>query len=516
VKPSKGLEIMPSQIFTQYGGRSENTAWSNEAVLGEFSLGAKANLSSSFTVEGTYNPDFSQIEADAAQIDVNSSFALFFPERRPFFQEGSDMYRTFFNAVYTRSINDPLFATKITGRPGSTSVALLTARDENTPFTLPFQENSEFALGGESTSNILRVQQSLGDGSQVGFLATDRRIDDGGHNTVASIDGRIRLTQQIQCEFQVLGTDTEEPDDLGITGDLGGATFDGGKRTRAFDGERFKGRAGYGSLEYGDRRWNIDVDYWEYSPTFRVDNGFQPQNDRRQGNVFIGHNFRYDDHPLLNMWSPRMNLGRVWNWDGRQKDEWLWTSLNVQLKWAQTWIQLSHMESNENFGGIQFNGIYLWELHANLQPSDVVRGGFALSTGHRIARDYLVMGNENRAVVWVDLKPADRFLFETSWRWIESENAVTGELLFKGFILRSRWGLQLTRELSARLVIQYNDFSESWEADPLVTYRINPFSTFYFGSTRDYLVVDPENDGIEAWRLTDRQYFMKLQYLFQL
>ena len=138
MKPSKGLEIMPSQIFTQYGGRSENTAWSNEAVLGEFSLGAKANLSSSFTVEGTYNPDFSQIEADAAQIDVNSSFALFFPERRPFFQEGSDMYRTFFNAVYTRSINDPLFATKITGRPGSTSVALLTARDENTPFTLPF------------------------------------------------------------------------------------------------------------------------------------------------------------------------------------------------------------------------------------------------------------------------------------------------------------------------------------------------------------------------------------------
>ena len=516
VKPGKGIEIMPSQIFTQSGGRGEDTGWSNDPVLGEFSVGARANLSSSFTVEGTFNPDFSQIEADAAQIDVNSTFALFFPERRPFFQEGSDMYRTFFNAVYTRSINDPVFATKITGRPNSTSIALLTARDENTPFTLPFEENSEFALGGRSTTNILRVRKALGDGSQIGVLATDRRIDGGGHNTVASLDGRIRLTQQIQLEFQALGTDTEEPDDLDVTGDLDGATFDNGRYTRAFDGESFKGRAGYASLEYNDRRWNADYDYWEYSPTFRADNGFQPNNDRRQHSLNLGHTFRYDEHPVFNWWSVDTNVARVWNWDDRRKDEWIWGGVSASLKWAQTWIQFSHMESNENFSGIQFNGIDNWELNVNVHPGDAVRGGFNVSTGHRIARGDLVMGRENGAFVWLDLKPADRFLFETSWRWIESENITTGATLFRGYILRSRWGLQFTRELSARLVIQYNDFDAAWEADPLVTYRLNPFSTFYVGSTRDYAEIDPGGGGSREWRLTDRQYFMKLQYLFQL
>jgi len=518
VRPGRGIEFMPSQIFTQYGGRDDdgNGDWGNDPVLGEFSVGARANLSSSFTVEGTYNPDFSQIEADAAQIDVNSTFALFFPERRPFFQEGSDMYRTYFNAVYTRSINDPVYAAKVTGRPNSTSIALLTARDENTPFTLPFEENSEFALGGESTSNILRVRKALGDGTQIGLLATDRRIDGGGHNSVASFDGRIRITPQFQFEFQALGTDTEEPNDIDITGDLDGETFDGGKRTQAFDGESFKGRAGYGSLEYNDRRWNLDLDYWEYSPTFRADNGFQPRNDRRESDLDLGHTFRYDDHGLLNWWAVNANLARVWNWDGKRKDEWIWAALSANLKWAQTWVQISHTESNENFGGVQFDGIRSWQVNANLHPSDAVRGGFYVNTGHRIARGDLVMGQESGAMVWLDLKPADRFLFETSWRWVQSKHLTTDELLFKGFILRSRWSLQFTRELSARLVFQYNDFSESWEADPLVTYRINPFSTFFVGSTRDYLVVDPESDGIESWRLTDRQYFMKLQYLFQL
>ncbi len=515
VEPGRGIEIMPSQIFTQSGGR-DGADWVNEDVMGEFSVGGKANLSSSFTLEGTYNPDFSQIEADAAQIDVNTPFALFFPERRPFFQEGSDMYNTYFNAVYTRSINDPLWAAKITGRPNSTSIALLTARDENTPFILPFEENSELALGGESTSNILRVRKALGDGSQVGVLATDRRYDGGGHSTLAGIDGRIRFTQQIQLEFQALGTDCEEPDDLGITGTLGGATFDGGKHTRAFDGESFKGRGVYTSLEYGSSTWNFDADYWEYSPTFRADNGFLPRNDRRDAHVYMGRNFRFDEHPLLNWISIDSNVGRVWNWDGRKKDEWIWAGASANLKWAQTWFQISHMESNEEFGGIQFNGIDNWSLNANFNPGEVLNGGFGVNTGHRIARGYLVMGREHGAEAWLNLRPVDRFLFSTSWRWIESRDDATDEPLFKGFILRSRWDLQFTRELSARLVIQYNDFRGTWEADPLLTYRINPFSTFYVGSTRDYAEIDPESDGIESWRLTDRQYFMKLQYLFQL
>jgi hypothetical protein len=66
-------------------------------------MGIACDISSELTAEATINPDFSQVESDAAQIDVNTSFALFYPERRPFFQKGSDLFDTYFDAVYTRS-----------------------------------------------------------------------------------------------------------------------------------------------------------------------------------------------------------------------------------------------------------------------------------------------------------------------------------------------------------------------------------------------------------------------------
>jgi hypothetical protein len=65
-------------------------------------------------------------------------------------------------------------------------------------------------------------------------------------------------------------------------------------------------------------------------------------------------------------------------------------------------------------------------------------------------------------------------------------------------------------------VLQYNDRSESWDFDPLLTYRLNPLTVFYIGSTHDYRDLNLEDDGREGWTLTGRQYFMKMQYLFQL
>ncbi|MBA4377989.1 MAG: hypothetical protein C0395_04955 [Gemmatimonas sp.] len=515
VEPGKGIELLPSQVFTQAGSR-RGDGFDNDPVLGQASLGARANLSSSFTVEGTINPDFSQIESDAAQIDVNTTLALFFPEQRPFFQEGSDLFNTFFNAVYTRTINDPLFAAKVTGRPGSTSVAYLVARDEVSPFILPFEDVSAYIAGGRSTSNILRVQQALGDGASVGVLATDRRIDGGGAGSLGGIDGRVRFTPSLQFEWQALASRTEEPDDQALTDGLEGLTFDNGARTAVFDGETYEGLGIYSSLEYNDRLWDFDVDYWSHSPTFRADNGFIRRNNRREAVASASRVFRYEDSRLLEWIQPHVNAGRAWTMADERKDEWIWAGVGARLRQSQLFCQLSHMKSNELFGGIWFDGIDATEFNLQAVPSSALQGGLELSHGHRIARRELVMGRESNATLWFDLRPADRLLAEVFWRWTQSVDDETEAMLFKGYILRSRLGVQVSRELSLRLVLQYDDFDQTWEADPLVTYRLNPFSIFYVGSTRDYAPLDPEHDGVRDWRLTDRQYFMKLQYLFQI
>ena len=184
LKPGKSIEILPSINSSQAGFRDvddPNSSFQNEDVTGDASIGFRYGISSNTSIEGTINPDFSQVESDVAQIDVNNTFALFFPERRPFFQKGSDLFRTWYNIVYTRAINDPSFATKFTSRTNKVSYAYIGAIDEQSHLIIPGEEGSRVIKDlGRSYSNILRVRKSFNDDSYFGLFAVDRRIDGGG------------------------------------------------------------------------------------------------------------------------------------------------------------------------------------------------------------------------------------------------------------------------------------------------------------------------------------------------
>jgi len=179
VSTGNNIELLPYVISNQSGSLEDSddpSSFHNSGLDGNAGFGLKYGLTPNLTLDLTVNPDFSQVEADAAQIDVNSTFALFFPERRPFFLEGNDIFDTKIRAVYTRSINDPIVASKLTGKVGKYSVGYIFARDDETPFTVPFEESSEFTSGGKSYSNIIRIKRDLLSDSFIGFLATDRRL----------------------------------------------------------------------------------------------------------------------------------------------------------------------------------------------------------------------------------------------------------------------------------------------------------------------------------------------------
>jgi hypothetical protein len=120
---------------------------------------------------------------------------------------------------------------------------------------------------------------------------------------------------------------------------------------------------------------------------------------------------------------------------------------------------------------------------------------------------------------WVDIKPINRLLVETSVSYMRGERLDTHAEVFDGYTAWSRVNLQLSRELSVRMITQYDDFYKRWDIDPLLTYRMNPFTLFYIGTTYDYRSMDEcDMDGravATSMRLCSRQFFMKLQYLFQ-
>lgn len=514
IRPGGSLEIIPAVVASQAGALADpddpGSEFVNGKVTGDVGVTARYAFASGITAEATVNPDFSQVESDAGQIDVNTTFALSFPERRTFFQEGSDLFSTWFSAVYTRSINNPLAAAKLIGRMGRTTVAYLGAWDEDSPLLLPFEERSATGLTGGSLSNVLRVRRTIGRNSHVGTILTDRRLEGGGSGSVAGVDAMLGFGGVYGIEFQLLGSHTREPDDPALLPSLEGVTFDRGRYTASPDGERFSGYAQYTSFERNARTWSFDFDYWASSPTFRADNGFETRNDFRRVSMSQGLTF-YPTGPVVQRASANLFLQRSWNFAGERKGQLGEVRLSTSLA-GQTYAQVTLRTMDERFRGVDFNGLQRINLYVESLFSQPFSAGAFLGIGDGIARN-LVTPIEGRArdiEVWARFRP-------TSWATINPSlvharlREPDGAELFSGYILRTRAEVQFTRELFLRTVVQYNDFASELSVEPLLTYRANPFTLVYIGSTRGYRDLDTDSQ----WTRTRVQYFAKVQYLFR-
>ncbi|CAN0457625.1 unnamed protein product [Laminaria digitata] len=223
----------------------------------------------------------------------------------------------------------------MTGRFGSTNVAYIGARDNNSPLLLPFEERSELVNVGKSFSNIVRVKHNFEDNSYIGGLITDRRQDDGGSGTTFALDATWRFLTKYLINAQWVGSHTEEINDPTLSEGFNDETFDRGKHTSALDGEVYNGSAV--SLEFlrDARHWWFEVEYSQFSPTFRADNGFIRQNDNRDFSFFNGFNFYPENIGFVDRISPRAGFGREWNFAGVEKEDFGFAGLFVQMK-AQT------------------------------------------------------------------------------------------------------------------------------------------------------------------------------------
>jgi hypothetical protein len=510
------MELLPSVIGFQSGALRDagdpNSGFENNNPDGEASLGVRYAITPSLTAEGSWNPDFSQVESDPAEVDVNETFALFFPERRPFFQEGSDLLETWYDLFYSRSINDPLFAARLTGRMSRTSFAYIIAHDEHSPVILPFEERSFVIRSlGKSTSNVVRLRQTFLENSYAGIMGTDRRLEGGGAGTAFSADGVFAFLKNYRFEWQFLASRTEEPNDTALTEGINDLLFDNDKHTAAYDGEEFWGHALYTSFERCAKHWSFDLDYGETSPTFRADNGFVTRSNSREVSFDTYYTF-YPTSPLLDQLEPGFEAGRVWNFDGLRKDEWLSPWLLLLFK-GQTEVWISYFYSRENYQGIEFGRMDRLELNVDSEFSDPLKLGFYMAVGPRIARneDPPVMGDGFDFEASMDIKPIDQLLLEPEYQFSRLTRQDDGSEIFRGYILRTRLNYQFTRELFLRLVVQYDDFDKDLTVEPLVSYKLNPFTIFYLGSLYDYHDYKSPHD----LKQTSRQFFLKFQYLFR-
>ena len=511
IRSGGNLEVLPSLTASRGGGLDDATdpdSFRSGAVRAQPSLGLKYTLERGWTAEATVNPDFSQVESDAAQIDVNTTFALFFPERRPFFQEGMDLYQTPINTFYSRSINAPRGAAKLTGREGRTSIGWIGAWDEHTPLLLPFSERTAVVQAGESFTNVLRVQHNMG-ASHLGGLVTDRRLDGGGSGTTAGIDGQFRFGEMYNLMAHLVVSHTREPDDPGLSAGLPDVTFGDDEYTAAFDGESFTGHAAFLRFARDARTWSWNVLYLEASPTYRADSGFQTRNDFRRATGWTGVTFFPNRYGVERV-SASLFGGSYWNFDGVRTLDTVEPQVSVALP-GQTQVGGAVAFRTEVFRDVRLTGVRDQTVWLNTAFTSWLQGAASFGTGRRVARTLQVpeVGSGRNAMVSATVKPWQRLTVQPSLSWQRLE-LDDGTELFSGYIARTRASFQYNRELNLRMVLQYNDFSGRLDLEPLVVYQINPFTIFYVGSTHGSSRFD-DRGFVE----TDRQYFAKFQYLFR-
>ena len=490
---SRNIEILPTFTAIQFGSLDEtNTDFVNLDTEPEGGVNAKYGVTSNLTADFTLNPDFSQIESDRPQIEVNRRFPLFFAELRPFFVEGAEIFDmpgpvTF---VHTRTIVDPLYGTKLTGKVGRTSVGLLAANDE-APGNV--DDPTDPVFGKSAQTFIGRVKYDLYAESHIGAIVTNREFQDS-HSRLMGFDGNFRLSPSRSMSFRAVGT-----------------------RHRDLDGLERDGHVLDAGIRENGRNLDWSVSAFQISPDFETDVGFVRRTDQRRtsGNI----SYRWWPESWIINWGPRFNYARNWNYDDILEDEDARLGLNVSFT-GNIRVNASVSRDMERFGGIDFFKNE-YSFGGGVNTSRALQVSMNFSQGDQIFFDATdpFLGRGTRARFNVTLRPVSRLRSQISVNTSRLTDPRNGDAeIFDVKIVRAFSAYQFSDRLLLRNITEYNTFDGALDLNLLLTYRVNGGTVFFFGYDDHYQQEDTIDDTLffsSDFRRTNRAVFTKLQYLFR-
>ena len=356
LSPGKNLEINPTLVGvrTEVLDEYPDGSLEPEEEDAEVGLTVRWGLTPNLTLTGTINPDFSQVEADAAQLGINERFALFFEEKRPFFLEGIDFFSTPINAVYTRTVVSPDWGGKITGKMGKNALGAFAAGDTVTPLLFPSNQGSDSTLLDEgNTSGVFRYRRDIGETSTLGVIYAGREGDDY-HNRVGGLDGLVRLGAKDTITFQYLYSDTLYPDEVA--------------EEFAQPSGSFSGDSIFFDYDHNSRKWFWSASYEDRAPGLRLDSGFMPRVDTKEAEFFVLRTFWDEKDRWWDAWRLGATGERIEDQEGELTDETF--ELFVDLRGPmQSFVRVGVDKQQTLFEGIlyddQIGGLFVGEF----QPS---------------------------------------------------------------------------------------------------------------------------------------------------
>jgi hypothetical protein len=509
-EPGRDLEIVPTLTASSSESSEEPGI---DPMIGttesEAGLSVRWGITPDLTANLAINPDFSQIEADTAQLAVNNRFALFFPEKRPFFLEGADYFSTPIRAVFTRTIADPDVGTKLSGKRGDNTFGLIVAQDAITNILFPGQFGSDSTtLEQSNTAFIGRYSWGFGETSSVGGVLT-ARDGDGYRNLVGGLDGRWRINDQHTLSAQYLESETEYPTEVAEEFEQALGSFDGS--------------ASLFRYEFESRNWFGGLRYTDVSEGFRADSGFLSRVGTNKIRVDGGRVWHGEDGG----WWNRIRLRTDYSIDHLEDGTFTEREIGMRVGIGgplQSWTQVSFESGTELENGVLFDkqemGFYF-----EMSPVSGLNLQFWAQLGDEIDYDNTRLGDQ------VYLQPSFKWNINRNFLLdvrsiFASLDTKEGEKIFDASVLDARLTWQFSVRSFLRVSVQQSEtsrnpdvYEDEVDADSkdvgrqlLYSYKLNPQTVFFLGYADHYI----DEDHLDGLTASDRSIFMKVGYAWNL
>ncbi|MDO8678521.1 MAG: DUF5916 domain-containing protein [Acidobacteriota bacterium] len=496
------VELLPSVTYGVRQDRETAERWN--AADGDVHAGAsgKFGITSNITFDGTINPDFSQVESDAFQVEINQRFPIFYSEKRPFFMEGMGLFNiagtggpgNMRTAVHTRRISNPFWGTKLTGTSGKTTFGVLNAWDDN-PEDIGNRGGAVFER--DKLYTIGRATFALRRADYVGAIVTDTEHA-GRHNRVIGGDLSIKpsATQQLSATFLASQTG------IGSSGDI-------------------RGTAAQVSYNYETRRFSIGSQVERYGREFQMDTAFYNRTGFTVGNLYSAVNF----YPKqgTNFWLRRVTpsfFGKRGHDDVQDGDEGF---ARVSLDFSFT--RQGHMSVSYGRGFEPWIGRRFETGGANaFIGAQILRWLNVFSyvnSGPEIFYDRVdpFQGHSHSGGFGFGLQPNQHLNQEIFVNMVRFDRASTGERVYSVNIVNAKTTYQFDKHFLVRFLAQYDSSAERVLTDLLASYEFVPGTVFHAGygslyeKGSDQIGALRPDDGRAKYLAVNRGLFFKASYL---
>ncbi|WP_244325756.1 carbohydrate binding family 9 domain-containing protein [Shewanella aestuarii] len=541
------IQLTPSLVANQSNQRPLNPVgeWDDDTNV-EVGLDLRWGITPTTLLNATINPDFSQVEADAGQLDVNNTFALFYPEKRAFFLDNKDYFDSQLNLLHTRNISSPDYGLKLTSKTDDHTIAVLATNDTQTQFLVPGNLSSDIAtLNQESYNVAARYRFDPSNQFSIGGIVTLKQAEDY-HNYVYSGDVKYQPTEQDTFTAQYAFSQTQYPDDLfqsfchgadcqipPTTCDLSNCDYNE-RVLRTNKQGQFNDNMYKLTYNHNRRNWYANARYESIGDDFRGDLGFIEKVDSAK--FVAGGGYKW--YPSDSFFS-KINLGGDWDITHTQNGERLEqeTEMFIEFEGGYQSYIASGIATRERVGRRHnpsiididnntqmFNEVMGW-FYTNFVPTQALKLELDVNYGDNIdfANDRLgTLTMFNPGLEW---KLTNSIVVNASHRYQTLD--VDGGRLFRANLTDVRLNWQINLNSFIRLTSVYtnikrdpnlylyqnpNKLYQDLGNEVLYGYKLNPQSVFYLG----YSDAFSANDDIDSLTQNEKTYFMKVSYAWLL